>query len=146
MTKYVKCKDALYYDLVKVIHGHIPAPKVKFWSWLPIPIKGERNYSTFRCPNCGTSSFFKVWDSCDYCQYYDDEFYKQTYVNQKRERWRSRWKTLEYIFLPLLVLFGKAWYMRSVRHHWIDFQRGRIETQQMNFGPSYKQKTLMEEY
>ena len=147
MTNWTSCKNALYYDLVRVPHGHIPAPMVKFWGWFPLPIKDKRTYNTFICPNCGSPSFFKVWDSCNWCQYYDEEFYDRTYINQKREKWRRRWKDLEYALLPLLVLLGKAWYMRSERYNIRDYMRGRVpKPEPIAYDPYPYQQKILEDY
>ena len=127
---FTNCRQPLYYDLVKIPHGHIPAPKVKFWSWLPIPIKGKRDSNTFQCPKCGRTNFFKILDRCETCKYedsltYDHEYdYEYSLHGPRYEKWRKRWKQLEYIFLPLLVLIGKASYLRSVRRHTTDYKRG----------------------
>ena len=138
--EFTKCSDALYYDLVKIPHGHIPAPMVKFWSWLPIPIKGKRTSTTFFCPNCGEPSFFKIRERCNWCeQWWDEnddevsykEMRKKYDWKRKREKWRRRWKELEYALLPLLILFGKAGYLRSVRYHFRDFYNDRVP---MNYG------------
>ena len=126
--EFARCSDALYYDLLKVPHGHIPAPMVKFWSWLPVPVRGKRTPRTFMCPRCGMPSFFKVQFSCSWCADFQDMpnyDYKRV---RRREKWRARWKQLEYVLLPFLVLFGKAWYMRSTRYHAVDYQRDRVPT------------------
>ncbi|HUW44726.1 MAG TPA: hypothetical protein VMW50_02930 [Dehalococcoidia bacterium] len=110
--KFAQPKNANYYDLVRTPHGHIPAPMIKFWSWLPIPIKGQRDWGTFHCPVCGSPSFFKTGYGCDECQYDNEQKWK-TYHN--REKKRRKWKRLEYAMLPLLVLIGKAWYLPSIK-------------------------------
>lgn len=125
---FTTCRSPLYYDLIKIPHGHIPAPKVKFWNWLPIPIIGKRDSNTFQCPECGRPSFFKVYSRCQYCEYgsiFDDSV-EDLISRDRRERWRSIWKKIEYIFLPFLVLFGKAYYLRSVRYHVSDYKRGVV--------------------
>jgi len=115
--KFQQAKNANYYDLVSIPHGHIPAPMIKFWDWLPIPIKGQRDYSTFHCQICGSPSFFKQGHGCHDCggSYIrmDDE--KEWVKHQGKEKTRKKWKRFEHAILPLLVLFGKASYMPSVR-------------------------------
>ena len=101
-----------YYDLVRIPHGHIPAPMIKFWGWIPIPVKGTRSYNTFHCPVCGSPSFYKTGYGCHECQYdYEQEFKRY----HKREQRRKNWKRLEHAILPLLVILGKVWYMPSER-------------------------------
>lgn len=113
----VKPRDACYYDLLRVPHGHTPAPMAHFWGWLPIPVKGVRDSYTFSCPNCGEGSFFKTYTNCPNCRYdeWGDENYGESHYNAKREKWRRRLKDIEYALLPLLILLGKAWYMPSIR-------------------------------
>jgi len=117
MMKLAQAKNANYYDLVRIPHGHIPAPMIKFWDWLLIPVKGQRDYSTFHCNICGSSNFFKQGYGCNDCggSYpgMDDE--NDWKNNQLKEKTRKKWKHLEHAILPLLILFGKAWYMPSVR-------------------------------
>lgn len=122
--RFARCSEALYYDLIKTPHGHIPAPKVKVWSWLPIPISGYRNDFTFSCPCCGSPSFFKLWDCCRECEYYGGYQYdaEKWKLKRRREKWRNRWKQLEYAILPLLVLFGKASYLRTTRINVRDYE------------------------
>ena len=122
IMKYKSPKDSQYYDLVRIPHGHIPAPMIRLWKHLPIPVKGVRDSNTFHCRGCGFPSFFKT-NSCYYCQYWDSndpdywEWAEDQIRLERSERWRARWKQLEYLFLPLLVVFGKAWYMPSRRRH-----------------------------
>ena len=116
--KWTRCSDALYYDLVKIPHGHVPAPRVKLWSWLPLPVKGYRTEWTFSCPVCGRDSFFKVFYRCRECEWDNYEESEESWKRRsRREKWRNRWKKLEYAMLPLLVLFGKAGYLRTTRIH-----------------------------
>ena len=131
--EFAKCSESLYYDLIKIPHGHIPAPMVEFWKWLPIPVVGKRTSKTFYCPNCGCSSFFKANYSCESCrEYYEDteESYKRWNKRyeqrRKREKKRARWKNIEYAILPLLILTGKAGYLRSIRYHARDYMNGRV--------------------
>lgn len=117
-------KYARYYDLIRVPHGHIPAPMTNFWSKLPIPVKEFRTGDFYSCPICGGPNFFKINYACWWCQNLDDyqEYAYQRYKQRKRrEYFRELWKKLEYIFLPLLILFGKAWYVKSKRLHVKDF-------------------------
>jgi ribosomal protein L37E len=124
-VRFAKCSDSLYYDLVRIPHGHVPAPKVRFWRWLPLPIGGYRTEWTFGCPVCGRESFFKIDYMCRECDYDGYNPYSREYWERKsrREKWRKRWKTFEYVFLPLLVLVGKAYYLRSTRIHVSDYPR-----------------------
>jgi hypothetical protein len=113
-----RAKNANYYDLVKIPHGHIPAPKLNLWSSFPIPVKARRGNHYYFCPTCGAPSFFKVEVACWGCQedfYSFDEFMTRYYRKKRRNYFRRIWKRLEYLFLPLLVLLGKAWYVQSVR-------------------------------
>jgi len=135
--KFTQPRNGNYYDLVRIPHGHIPAPRVKFWSWLPIPIKGQRTYNTFHCPICGSPSFFKVRGHCEDCgPIYDDD--EQQWKNwAKKEDVRNRWKRLEEILLPLLVLLGKAWYMPSDRLNYLE--------QVKKYGPGLNVEPWMED-
>ena len=137
--KYATSEKGLYYDLIRIPHGHIPAPKVKFWKSLPIPIKGTRTQDTFHCPWCGRPSFFKVFDQCRVCDWEQEDDWETWKFNEaryqkrlKREKGRKRWKRLECALLPLLVLFGKAWYMRSARIHWSDPDPRLIQSSLLN--------------
>jgi len=116
--KFAQAKNAKYYDLVRIPHGHIPAPMIKFWGWLPIPIKGKRDWNTFCCPVCGQGSFYKIDYMCRECEqwYDDDEAQYQYYLKRmKKQKHRKLLKKIEHGLLPILVLFGKVWYMPSVR-------------------------------
>jgi len=126
--EYAKCKNALYYDLLVIPHGHIPAPMVRFWSWLPIPVKGLRTYDTFSCPVCGMPSFFKIDYMCRECESWNDgeEYYLHWKSREGKRKKRLKWKAFEYALLPLYILLGKAWYMKSVQYHAIDFMNGRV--------------------
>jgi len=122
--EFETCRNACYYDLIEIPHGHIPAPMVRFWDWLPIPVGDNRNYHTYYCPRCGEPSFFKQDFACQRCDlkmdWSDFNNIRRWDEYQDREKWRNRWKQLEYIFLPILVLLGKAKYMKSVRIHYTD--------------------------
>jgi hypothetical protein len=107
--------DGNYYDLIRVPHGHIPVPKANLWSHLPLPIKEFRDERFYRCPNCGLPSFFKIQYMCDEC-FEDDDLIKQYSDSrriqaERRDYFRSFWKRIEYLLLPMLVLTGKAWYV-----------------------------------
>lgn len=119
----LKPKDSRYYDLIRIPHGHIPAPMANFWSSFPIPIKEKRGWDYYYCPMCGSGSFFKVDVACWCCQYdFDYNFLHRVYEKKRRhDYFRRLWKKLEYLFLPILVLIGKAWYVRSERRHLNDF-------------------------
>ncbi|MEM1589998.1 MAG: hypothetical protein QW175_06240 [Candidatus Bathyarchaeia archaeon] len=102
--------DGYYYDLIRVPHGHIPVPKVKLWSRLPLPIKEFRDERYYRCPSCGQPSFFKILFTCDEC--WKDNWRLLGYRKaERRDYFRQFWKRLEYLLLPVLVLTGKAWYV-----------------------------------
>jgi hypothetical protein len=114
----VKPRDASYYDLIRTPHGHTPAPKLKYWRWLSVPVRELRDEYTFTCPRCGEGSFFKTWTYCDSCkEYLDWNEYPNTY-DSKREKHRRLAKDIECAFLPLLILFRVAWYMPSTRAKW----------------------------
>ena len=106
--------NGFYYDLIRVPHGHIPAPLVRLWSRLPLPIKEFRKYDYYHCPICGEPSFFK--GVCDDCFFYypfeTDTWYKQT---ARKEYFRQILKRIECIFLPFLAFFGKAWYVLACK-------------------------------
>jgi len=116
-------KYGRYYDLIRVPHGHIPAPKANLWSGLPIPVKEIRGPDFYACPECGNPSFFKINYVCYECednfQYCDPKWEDRAYVRFKR-RMRRRYfkdilKRIECWLLPVLVLTGKAWYVVSNR-------------------------------
>jgi hypothetical protein len=122
--------DGYYYDLIRVPHGHIPVPKANLWSHLPLPIKEFRDECYYRCPSCGEPSFFKIQYVCDECfedlddieQYY----YKCFRVRmERRDYFRSFWKRIEYLLLPILVLTGKAWYVLASSRLSISVKRMR---------------------
>jgi hypothetical protein len=126
--KLPKTKPAqgLYYDLIRVPHGHIPTPMVNLWSHFPLPVKEFRDDDYYFCPECGGPSFFKIDTMCRSCKdiaYYDVGRAGWLHAVQK-ERWRLRrkyfrnfLKRIEYLILPFLVLIGKAWHVRSLRPH-----------------------------
>ena len=123
----VRPKYARYYDLIRVPSGHIPAPMIRLWSSLPIPVKQLRTERLYRCPVCGEPSFFKIRYACWECEMYmedNPEFQKQVMRDyrkrQRREYFRNMRKKIEMLLLPFLVLIGKAWYVRSPRLHPID--------------------------
>lgn len=111
--KFATCENGFYYDLVRVPHGHIPAPMVKFWKKLPIPIGGQRDTKTFHCINCGAPSFFKNPDYCFSCATYRWDSHDEDH--KEKEKRRQRKKDIEYALLPILILLGKAWYLRTTR-------------------------------
>ncbi len=124
-----------YYDLIRVPHGHLPVGKVFLWRRLPIPVREIRDDKYFRCPICGETSFFKVsqfdciicWSKREeqrqqLCRRDNDAWLRLSmrYAAEKvrferSEYFRRFWKQLECLVLPLLVLAGKAWYVRSMR-------------------------------
>ena len=109
-----------YYDLIRVPHGHIPVSKVFLWKRFPLLVREIRGNDYFKCPSCGGPSFFKVNYQCPIC---DDEYGWLRPKFRRRERrdyFRKFLKDLEVLVLPVLALMGKAWYVRSGRHHWKD--------------------------
>lgn len=122
-------KYCRYYDLIHVPHGHIPTPKTNLWSHLPLPVKAIRGSRFYYCPCCGQPSFFKIRYACWTCEEdfaYDADYEKKCYARyRRRERrryFKQLFKRIEYLFLPILVLLGKAWYVRSVRRHYCDYE------------------------
>lgn len=122
----------LYYDLIRVPHGHIPVPRVKLWALLPLPVLEFRDYDFFSCPECGEPSFFKINYACWNCEdvlEYDcgrkawRAWQARVHRRARRIYFRGLVKRLEYLLLPVLLLMGKAWYVRSERKHCSDFQR-----------------------
>ena len=120
----IRPKHARYYDLIHVPHGHIPAPLTNLWSNLPIPIKEKRDWDFYYCPCCGEPSFFKIHFACWQCQDDFEEFgawdlekrmRHRYYRKRRRDYFRNVFKRLEYLFLPILILLGKAWYVWSMR-------------------------------
>lgn len=118
-----------YYDLVHVPHGHIPAPRIRLWSRLPLPVKEFRSWDFFSCPECGKPSFFKLIYMCRSCEdILEYDVVRAAWVHgqarvarrARRNYFRAFLKRLEYLMLPVLVLLGKAWYVRSKRQHWSD--------------------------
>jgi hypothetical protein len=119
----VRSVNGKYYDLIKLPSGHYPAPKLRLWKRLPIPVQGIRHSSTFRCPRCGRVSFFKSTYGCFWCENYGHSM--SVSVRRKirrREYFRNLRKKLELLILPVLVLLGKAYYMTSIRTHSLDFR------------------------
>jgi hypothetical protein len=123
----IQPKNVRYYDLIRVPSGHIPAPLIRLWSSLPIPVKQIRTETLYRCPICGEPSFFKIRYACWECEIYMDdnqEFQKSVmrYYRRRlrREYFRNILKKIEQLILPFLILIGKAWYVRSPRLHQSD--------------------------
>jgi hypothetical protein len=108
----MKPEEGNYYDLIRVPHGHVPAPKVKLWGGYAVPIKEVRDECTFHCLRCGEPNFFKV-HYCNECVEYGENVVVE--VDETREKIRRIIKDAEAALLPLLVLLGVAWYMPSVR-------------------------------
>ncbi len=113
-------KKGLYYDLVKLPHGHIPVSKIKFWGSLSIPIREFRDYGYFKCPECGSPSFFRLISDCGCCGAFTKDGYSRYKKRLRKRRIHGFLKRLEVALLPLLVYAGKAYYVRSVRGHWMD--------------------------
>lgn len=121
-----KASQGLYYDLIRVPHGHIPAPKANLWSHFPIPVKELRDWNFYSCPECGDPSFFKINYMCRTCEEmfeYDlgqnawDAAQRRAGRRARRKYFKELLKRIEYLILPFLVLMRKAWYVRSVKHH-----------------------------
>ena len=125
----IQPKYGRYYDLIRVPHGHIPVPLAKLWSRLPIPVKEIRDENYYSCPVCGEPSFFKIRYACRYCL---DEFdydpkledwaWKEYQRRMRRDYFRNFLKRIEYLILPFLILIGKAWYVRSIYLHPLEWQ------------------------
>jgi len=132
--------EGLYYDLIRVPHGHVPAGKVWLWRRFPLVVKEFRGDGFFKCPECGQANFFK---SCHFCpsssfQTMDDFFYqaygalgakrqmdllayrRRCTARARRDYFRRFIKDVEVLFLPVFALLGKAWYIRSERTHFSD--------------------------
>jgi len=104
-----------YYDLVRVPHGHIPVPLVRgLWRYLPLPVREFRTWEFYECPLCGTPSFFKgvCWECQDWDWAAAERYYSR---RRRREYFRAVWKRVELWLLPLLLLLGRAWYVRARR-------------------------------
>lgn len=121
----IRPRQGGYYDLVRVPHGHIPVTKLRLWRRLPIPVREIRGDDYFRCPECGSPSFFKIDISCRNCaargsdSWLLGESILQRWQNRdRRDYFRMFLKRLECLVLPVLVLAGKAWYVRSERRRW----------------------------
>ena len=127
----ITSRKPFYYDLVRIPHGHIPVPRIKLWKYLPMPIKEIRTYGYFHCPECGSPSFFKIIDYCMNCYPLREGYEERCNQRLKGEKNRDRWKKLEYMLLPLLVLLGKAWYVPSERIHQRDFIKYREKVYDM---------------
>lgn len=124
----------LYYDLIRVPHGHVPVGKVWLWRRFPLLVKEFRGESYFKCAECGAKSFFK--ESPGRCQNCNSRLYFGFSPNvrdkarnilfaksmrlARRDYFRRFLKDLEVLTLPVLALAGKAWYIRSERTHYRD--------------------------
>lgn len=115
-----KAGKGRYYDLIKVPHGHIPVSRIKLWSKLPIPIKAFRGYGFFKCPECGSPSFFQIVQDCGCCGAFMEDGYERLLRRKRRRYFKGILKRIESLILPILVLTGKAYYVRSERRHWAD--------------------------
>ena len=119
--------QGLYYDLVRVPHGHIPVSKVFLWKRFPLLVREIRGDKYFSCPECGMPSFFKVDVCCRECaargtdRWSVGENILRRWENRsRRDYFRNLLKMLEVLVLPVLALLGKAWYVRSERRHFSD--------------------------
>jgi hypothetical protein len=126
-----KAARGLYYDLIRVPHGHIPAPKTNLWSHFPMPVKEFRDYGFFHCPECRRPSFFSINGMCMDCEeeisYLQEEgIWRRGMRRRRRKYFKGLLKRIEYVVLPFLVLTGKAWYVHSVRHHFSDYDEHRL--------------------
>ena len=124
----VQPKNGRYYDLIHVPHGHIPTPMTNLWSSLPIPIKQTRDAQFYFCPECGEPSFFKINYMCNWCEEdyswnlseWQEVAWRRYERRRRRKYFKEIFKRIEYLFLPIHVLLGKAWYVQSVRLHYSD--------------------------
>jgi hypothetical protein len=99
------------------------------WGSLPLPIREKRGQDFYFCPECGEPSFFKIDGWCDECDRIMEDcgltpsrkFYARVIRRKRRTYFRRFLKQLELLLLPLLVLLGKAWYVRTTRLHARDF-------------------------
>lgn len=128
----VKLRPAvgLYYDLVRVPHGYVPAGKIWLWKRFPLLVKQIRDDKFFKCPECGSPSFFKIEGYCRECSMGGTvQFLNRAWirgVQRKRRAYFRRFiKDVEVLFLPVLALLGKAWYVHSERLHNKDGYRRR---------------------
>lgn len=129
---FLRPRQGLYYDLVRVPHGHVPTSKVWLWRRFPLLVKEFRGDTYFKCPECGAGSFFKASGRCQSCGWkiagLSPKAWAKAETNRiyrllKRERrdyFRRFLKDLEVLFLPVLALTGNAWYVRSERTHYSD--------------------------
>lgn len=127
MSERLRPRYGRYYDLIRVPHGHIPAPLTNLWSLLPVPARESRGSGFYFCPVCGGPSFFKIRYACSWCEEdlgFDDSedwAWKRYKRKSRRDYFRELFKRIEYLFLPILILLGKAWYVRSTRRHYRDW-------------------------
>ena len=108
--------------MIQIPHGHIPAPLIiKLYQYLLIPAGKKRENDFYSCPECGRPSFFKITKWCDICdeEIQDEEKYAEYYERwQSREREnrrRQKFKKIEHVLLPILLIFGLVRYNRSVK-------------------------------
>jgi hypothetical protein len=107
--------DGNYYDLIRIPHGHIPVPNTNLWSRLPLSVKEFRDEHYYRCPTCGAPTFFKIKYMCEIC-FEDDDIFEQYsdskhILIERKDYFRNFLKRIEYLFLPILILTGKAYYV-----------------------------------
>ncbi len=112
----------LYYDLIRVPHGHVPVGKVWLWKRFPLLIKQVRDDKFFKCSQCGSPSFFKT-NHCPNCTCWFHP--NRLHILARRDYFRNLAKSLEILVLPVLALLGKAWYVHSERLHFRDDYRRR---------------------
>jgi DNA-directed RNA polymerase subunit RPC12/RpoP len=125
--------EGLYYDLVRVPHGHVPVGKVWLWRRFPLVVKEFRGDKYFTCPDCGAKSFFKQSPhNCEGCNWrlFDlrhearkvalHNFQAKGLRLARRDYFRRFLKDLDVLILPVIALMGKAWYVRSERTHYVD--------------------------
>ena len=126
---FLRPGQGLYYDLVRVPHGHVPVGKVWLWSRFPLIVKEFRGNTYFKCPECGLPSFFKSDICCRNCAangksswFVGENILRRWQNRDRRDYFRKFLKDLEVLVLPVLALMGKAWYVRSERRHCSDYQ------------------------
>ena len=128
---FLRPGQGLYYDLVRVPHGHVPVGKVFLWKRFPLLVGEIRSNNYFKCPSCGALSFFKSDICCRDCAangkyswIVGENILRRWQNRDRRDYFRKFLKTLEVLVLPVLALLGRAWYVRSDRRHWKDGRAG----------------------
>ena len=102
--------------MIQIPHGHIPAPLIiKLYQYLPIPAGKKRDNDFYSCPECKSPSFFKITGCCDICEIREEqEYYERWQKREREDRRREKFKKIEHVFLPILLIFSLVRYNRSV--------------------------------